>query len=183
MTMVFSWTPLKASLITIPIYSRHPKCPLLSLSLTLFLSPFLFLFRVTVPLNFQILSVANFQILSSSSYFIWLGKRNPNRPKCLNTISIQRQIKGIKLQKLPLPKWYSGEESTCQCRSHWRPRFCSWVGKIHWRRKWQPAPGFLTGIFHGQKSLTDYSHRVTKSWTQPSTHTTHTQTHPYLNLV
>ena len=56
-------------------------------------------------------------------------------------------------------------------------------GKIPWRRKWQPAPGFLTGIFHGQKSLTDYSHRVTKSWTQPSTHTTHTQTHPYLNLV
>ena len=31
-----------------------------------------------------------------------------------------------------------------------------WVGKIPWRRKWQPTPIFLPGEFHGQKSLSGY---------------------------
>ena len=32
-----------------------------------------------------------------------------------------------------------------------------WVGKIPWKRKWQPTPVFLPGKFHGQKSLVEYS--------------------------
>ena len=28
-----------------------------------------------------------------------------------------------------------------------------WVGKIPWRREWQPTPIFLPGEFHGQRSL------------------------------
>ena len=28
-----------------------------------------------------------------------------------------------------------------------------WVGKIFWRREWQPTPVFLPGEFHGQRSL------------------------------
>ena len=43
-----------------------------------------------------------------------------------------------------LPIWLSGKESPCQCR---RCRFDSWVGKILWRRKWQPIPVFLPGEF------------------------------------
>ena len=35
-----------------------------------------------------------------------------------------------------LPWWLSGEEPTCQCRSH---VFDPQVGKIPWRRKWQPT--------------------------------------------
>ena len=35
--------------------------------------------------------------------------------------------------------------------------FDSWVWKIPWSTKWQPAPVFLPGKFHGQKSLADYS--------------------------
>ena len=31
------------------------------------------------------------------------------------------------------------------------------VGKIPWRRKWQPTPVFLTGKSHGQRSLVSYS--------------------------
>ena len=31
------------------------------------------------------------------------------------------------------------------------------VGKISWSRKWQPAPVFLPGKLHGQRSLTRYS--------------------------
>ena len=32
-----------------------------------------------------------------------------------------------------------------------------WVGKILWRRKWQPTPVFLPGESHGQRSLVGYS--------------------------
>ena len=33
----------------------------------------------------------------------------------------------------------------------------TWVGKIPWRRKWQPNSVFLPGEFHGQRSLVGYS--------------------------
>ena len=32
-----------------------------------------------------------------------------------------------------------------------------WVGKILWRRKWQPTPIFLPGKSHGQRDLAGYS--------------------------
>ena len=32
-----------------------------------------------------------------------------------------------------------------------------WVGKIPWRRAWQPTPVFLLGEFHGERSLVGYS--------------------------
>ena len=39
----------------------------------------------------------------------------------------------------------------------WRRGFNPWVGKIPWRRKWQPTPVFLPGRSHGQRSLVGYS--------------------------
>ena len=64
------------------------------------------------------------------------------------------------------PGGASGKEPACQCRRHKRCGFNPWVGKIHWRRKWQPTPVFLPGESHGQRSLTGYRvHEVTKSWT------------------
>ena len=53
-----------------------------------------------------------------------------------------------------LPRWLSGKEFACQCRRHGSD---PWVRKIPWRRKWQPAPVFLTGKSHGQRSLKGYS--------------------------
>ena len=38
-----------------------------------------------------------------------------------------------------------------------RPRYDPWVGKISWRRKWQPTLVFLPGKFHGQRRLVGYS--------------------------
>ena len=38
-----------------------------------------------------------------------------------------------------------------------RHRFDPWVGKIPWRRAWQPTAVFLTGESHGQRSLVGYS--------------------------
>ena len=37
--------------------------------------------------------------------------------------------------------------------------FDPWVGKIPWRRKWQPTPVFLPGKSHGRRSLVGYSPR------------------------
>ena len=39
------------------------------------------------------------------------------------------------------------------------------VGKIPWRRAWQPTPVFLPGEHHGQRSLVGYSPEVAKSRT------------------
>ena len=41
----------------------------------------------------------------------------------------------------------------CQGMKH---RFFPWVGKVPWRRKWPPAPVFLPGKSHGQRSLAGY---------------------------
>ena len=38
-----------------------------------------------------------------------------------------------------------------------RPRFDPWVGKIPWRRKWQPTPVLLPGKSHGRRSVVGYS--------------------------
>ena len=48
----------------------------------------------------------------------------------------------------------AGKESACQCRRH---GFIPWVGKIPWRRKWQPTPVFLPGKSHRQRNLAGYS--------------------------
>ena len=32
-----------------------------------------------------------------------------------------------------------------------------WVGRIPWRREWQPTPVFLPGEFHRQRNLAGYS--------------------------
>ena len=50
----------------------------------------------------------------------------------------------------------SGKESACPCRRHKRRGFRPWVGKIPWRRAWQPTPVFLPAESHGQRSLAGY---------------------------
>ena len=76
------------------------------------------------------------------------------------------------------------KESTCQCR---RCKLDPWVRKIPWSRKWQLAPVFLLGKFHGQGSLLGYSlmgsQRVRHDCVCAHTHArtcahTHTHTHP-----
>ena len=37
------------------------------------------------------------------------------------------------------------------------PGFDAWVGKVHWKRKWQPAPVLLPGKSHGWRSPVSYS--------------------------
>ena len=65
------------------------------------------------------------------------------------------------------PGGASGKEPTCQCRLD--PQ----VGKIPWRRKWQPTPVFLPENPMDRGALWVTVHGVTKSHTrlkQPSVH-------------
>ena len=65
---------------------------------------------------------------------------------------------------LGFPWWVRGfpggtisKNHTCQYRRYKRRRFNPWVGKIPWRRAWQPTPVFLPGESHGQRSLESHS--------------------------
>ena len=61
------------------------------------------------------------------------------------------------LNKVKSSWWCIGKESSCQCRRCKRCRFNPWVGKIPWRRAWQPTSVFLPTESHRQRSLAGYS--------------------------
>ena len=79
--------------------------------------------------------------------------------------------------KLPKRNWASlvaqwlkkkkKEEICLQCRRLRRCRFDPWIGKISWRRDWQPTPVVSPEKSHRQRSLAGYSpwgHRVRHDW-------------------
>ena len=60
---------------------------------------------------------------------------------------------------------YVEYEPLCQCRRHERHGFDPCIQKITWRRAWQPAPVFLPGEFHAQRSQVGCSsQRVGHDW-------------------
>ena len=71
------------------------------------------------------------------------------------------------------PGGASNKEPACQCRRRKRCGFDPWVGKIPWRKEWQPTPVFLPGESHAQRSLGDYSPLGCKELdtTEATTHT------------
>ena len=46
-----------------------------------------------------------------------------------------------------------GSDGKASCLQCGRPGFDPGVGKILWRRKWQPSPVLLPGKSHGQRSV------------------------------
>ena len=77
----------------------------------------------------------------------------------------------FKFYILVFRQWLSGKESACNAGDHLQCRrlmFDSWVGKILWRRKWQPNPVFLAGESHGQRSLAGSPWGYKKNQTQLS---------------
>ena len=93
---------------------------------------------------------------------------------CLPSCFFKRWGLGIPWQ---FPGGASGKESACQGM---RCEFDSWVGKILWRRRWQPTPVFLPGEFHGQRRLAGYSPWGHKELGM--TEHTHTHSHYCLGL-
>ena len=69
----------------------------------------------------------------------------PRSPKTLTQLP-PKDIEGF--------SWCLSGKIVCQYR---RCGFDPWVGKIPWRRKWQPTPVFLPGKSHGERSLAGYS--------------------------
>ena len=51
----------------------------------------------------------------------------------------------------------SGKEPICNAGRFWRQRFDPWVGKIPWRRAWQPTPVFLPGESAWTEELGSYN--------------------------
>ena len=68
---------------------------------------------------------------------------------------------------LDLEDFPGGSEVKVVCLQFERPGFDPCVGKIHWRRKWQPTPVFLPGESHGWRSLVGYS-----QWSRKESDTT-----------
>ena len=66
-----------------------------------------------------------------------------------------------------LSRWLTGKGYACQCRRYRIFGFNPWVGKITWRRKWQPTLVFLPWKSHGQRSLVGYT-----PWGQKESDTT-----------
>ena len=64
-----------------------------------------------------------------------------------------------------LPRWCNDKEPVCQWRRCERHKFDPWVGKIPWRRVWQPTLVFLLGESHGHRRLWSVgSQRVEHDW-------------------
>ena len=85
---------------------------------------------------------------------------------------------GVKCKYYPLlqglPRWLSGKEPACRFRRLKRHGLNSCIGKIRWRRKWQPTPVFLPRESYGQRSLAGYSPQgCTKSDATEATQHTH----------
>ena len=74
---------------------------------------------------------------------------------------IQLQVRFYNLHftllALGFPGGASDKEPACQCQRYKRCGFDSSIGKVPWRRTWQPTPVFLFGESHGQRSLVGYS--------------------------
>ena len=63
------------------------------------------------------------------------------------------------------PGGSDSKESACNIGD---PRFDPWIGKIPWRKEWQPTPVFLPGELLGQRRLAGlqsiWSQRVEHDW-------------------
>ena len=85
-----------------------------------------------------------------------LGDTGPHSPKLILALYMRQGF----------PGGASAKEPTCQCMRCKRHGFHPRVGKILWRRAWQPTPVFLPRESHGQRSLEGYSPQGRKRRTQ-----------------
>ena len=76
------------------------------------------------------------------------------------------------------PGGSDGKEPVCRLRRHKRCKFDPWIGKIPWRRAWQPTPVFLPGQSHGQRIVGGYS-----LWDHMTEATWHAHTHAHTKYI
>ena len=92
------------------------------------------------------------------SLVIWrAGTHSPLRRRNFKLLTAILEAKGF-------PDGSEVKASACICPQCGRARFNPWIGKMPWRRKWQPTPVFLPGESHGWRSLVGYSPLGRKEW-------------------
>ena len=82
-------------------------------------------------------------------------KKEVKRSEPLSLINPFQNVTHITSSYFPLE--FPGSDGKSICLQWGRPRFDPWVGKIPWRRKWQPHPVLLPGKSHGLRRLVGYS--------------------------
>ena len=96
---------------------------------------------------FCIHSITTFSPLLLTRYLgVWVT--------CASMRPVKEGGGGEKRGQQKLPWWLSGKESACSAGDQGS---IPGLGKIPWRRKWQPTPVFLPGKFHEQRNLAGYS--------------------------
>ena len=73
---------------------------------------------------------------------------------------------GLNIGPKGFPGSTSGKGPACQSRTLKKHGFNPWIGKIPWRRAWQPTPVLLPEESHGQMGWWATVYRVIKNWTQ-----------------
>ena len=99
----------------------------------------------------QSMNLHRYIIIVQSPWFTW---------------GITRSVVGASPPCPPHSDGSPGKESACHCRKHSRLRFDPWVGKIPWKRKWQPSPVFLPAWKTLQRSLRTAVQSVARSRTR-----------------
>ena len=61
------------------------------------------------------------------------------------SLLVEQELWGTRASVVGARMLIVGKEPACQCGRCKRAGFNPWVGKIPWRRKWQPTPVFLLG--------------------------------------
>ena len=92
--------------------------------------------------------------------FVQLLRTAAGKASLSFTISLSL-LRFMSIEGLPWLRWWR------ICLWYNIPRFNPWLRKIPWRKKWQHAPVFLPGKFHGERSLVGYrpwGHRVGHDW-------------------
>ena len=72
-----------------------------------------------------------------------------------------------------LPGGASGKEAAAKAGDTRDAGSYPWVGKVSWRRSWQPTPVFLPGEAHGQRSPMGYSPQCSKESDVTEVNSTH----------
>ena len=110
----------------------------------------------------------------------WRTLRICNRPPYLKRMCSKIRKGCLKLwpvlNPMGFPDGATGKEFDSWCGRHRNCEFDHWVGKIPWRRKWQPTPEFLLEESYGQRSLMGYSPWVLKESDMTECLSTHSLT-------
>ena len=81
-----------------------------------------------------------------------------------------------------LPGGASHKEPTYLCRRHKRHGFDPWVGKMSWRKAWQPTQYSCLENPMDRGAWWAIVHRVAKSWTWHNWLSMHTHTHTHIRI-